>query len=191
MRPPQVTRQIKTALHASASVMLLLTAMMLGSLQAIPAHAAANTTAAASSCAVHEITLRHNQAPTIRCLKQGTSQEPYSITEDRCSTDDQLEIDTMYNGAYCFNTGSCFGPQCAYDYEYTGLSNALYQVTQVRSLKFNSDTWCAHGWVMAYEPPYAQGTGHQFTFASCTTYNSGNSMFNGDDKVTQVLLYYE
>ncbi len=114
--------------------------------------------------------------------KAGVS--PYVVGEDRCGGDEiyQLEIDRYSTGAYCFWGGG-----------YIGLGSSPYgnltSVTRVISLRYDvGGPRCGSGWVMYYEPPYTQGTGIKFYFANCNTYDSGNSAFNGDDKVTQVNL---
>jgi hypothetical protein len=95
-------------------------------------------------------------------------------------------------GAYCFYSDHT--PNQGGDYLGLGSSpyGDLYYVTQIASLPLNTAPngyrYCGAGWVMAYEPPYAQGTGYQFYYANCTTYNDSNAMFNGDDKVTQVYI---
>jgi hypothetical protein len=146
------------------------------------------------TCTVHTIRFHHG-VPTYGCALMRLLPGPYTITEDRCqggAYSYDLEIDTMYSGAYCFYSDHT--PNQGGDYLGLGSSpyGDLYYVTQIASLPLNTAPngyrYCGAGWVMAYEPPYAQGTGYQFYYANCTTYNDSNAMFNGDDKVTQVYI---
>jgi hypothetical protein len=114
----------------------------------------------------------------------GQSISPMTSFDHPCSDlNYKLEIDTTTAGAYCF-----------YGSGYMGLGDPggpgdLFQVFQVRSLPFallGGGTSNGSGWIVYYDPPFAAGTGHQFSFCRGSTY--GSPAFDGDEKVTQVNL---
>lgn len=183
----------RTKLFLTATLALL-AALTVTTLQAAPIHAAASANTVASVCTVHEIAFHHHK-PTFSCLKERASAgiSPKTVHEDRCPNSGyDLEIDTTTGGAYCFWTDTTCFLGCSYDYLGLGSSpyGDLYNVSAIYSLAWYCDLEgnCSYGsgWVMSYE--YPSSTGNKFYYANGHAYDSGNSSFDGDEKVTQVAI---
>lgn len=150
-----------------------------------PTHAAPRASLG-GTCLHHDVYLNGHGRPTIKCTRSSGGITPNTSWDNCTGSDARLEIDSATTGTWCF-----------YDAGYLGLGDPggpgdIYYVNDVISLQYLD--WadrpvCGSGWVFWYKSPYAAGTGQQFNFSGCKTFDSSNSVFGTIDvKITQVNL---